>query len=64
MNMTSDEKKTNLRLARRRYAELEAKKQKGAFLDEFCAMTGMHRKSALRALSRRERRHRGCRPGR
>ena len=58
MNMTSDEKKTNLRLMRRRYAELEEKKQKGALLDQFCAMTGLHRKSAIRCLCPKERRHR------
>ena len=58
MNMTSDERKTNLRLARRRYVELKTKKQKGAFLDQFCAMTGLHRKSALRSLSPKVRPHR------
>ena len=53
--MTHEEKKTSLQLARRRYAELKGRKQKGSFLDQFCAMTGMHRKSALRALSSRKR---------
>ena len=40
MNMTNDEKKTNQRLMRRRYAELKSKKQKGALLDQFCANAG------------------------
>ena len=41
MNMTSEEKKVNIRLARRRYAELHSKREKGEFLDQFCAMTVM-----------------------
>ena len=58
MNMTNDEKKTNQRLMRRRYAELKSKKQKGALLDQFCAMTGLHRKSAIRSLSPKQKHHR------
>ena len=58
MNMTNDEKNTNQRLMRRRYAELKSKKQKGALLDQFCAMTGLHRKSAIRSLSPKEKHHR------
>lgn len=56
--MTSEEKKVNIRLARRRYAELHSKREKGEFLDQFCAMTGMHRKSAVRCLAPAGRPHR------
>jgi len=51
MNMTKEEKRTNLRLARRRYAELMSRRERGAFLDQFCEMTGLSRKHAIRILS-------------
>ena len=53
--MTHEEKQTNLRLARRRYAELKTKKARGAFLDQYCAMTEYDRKTAIRQLSAKER---------
>ena len=49
--MTREEKQTNLRLARRRYAELTTRRERGAFLDQFCEMTGLSRKHAIRMLS-------------
>ena len=56
--MTKEEKKHYVLLSRRRYGELTDKKDKGAFLDQFCAVTGMSRKNAIRRLSPRERPHR------
>jgi len=53
MNMSNSEKRTTLAVCRRRYAELKGKKAKGALLDEFCALTGLHRKHALRVLNAR-----------
>ena len=55
--MSKETKGVNIRLARKQYAELVTKKQKGEFLDQFCAATGMHRKSALRCFSQKERPH-------
>ncbi len=61
--MTKEEKKNYVLLSRRRYGELTDKKDKGAFLDQFCAATGMSRKNAIRRLSPKERPHRRrCRP--
>ena len=51
--MTKEEKKNYVLLSRRRYGELTDKKDKGAFLDQFCATTGMSRKNARRGPSRR-----------
>jgi len=56
--MSNSEKKTTLAVCRRRYAELHGKKAKGALLDEFCALTGLHRKHALRMLNASPARHR------
>ena len=56
--MTKEEKKNYVLLLRRRYGELTDKKGKGAFLDQFCAATGMSRKNAIRRLSPKERPHR------
>ena len=56
--MTKEEKKHYVLLSRRRYGESTCKKEKGAFLDQFCAATGMDRKNAIRRLSPRERPHR------
>ena len=56
--MTKEEKKNYVLLSRRRYGELTDKKDKGAFLDLFCAATGMSRKNAIRRLSPKERPHR------
>ena len=53
--MSKKTKGVNIRLARKQYAELVTKTQKGEFLDRFCAATGMHRKSAIRSLSQVER---------
>ena len=52
--MSKPEKRTTLAVCRRRYAELRGKKAKGALLDEFCALTGLHRKHALRMLNARD----------
>lgn len=49
--MTKEEKAQYILLSRRRYGELGCKKEKGSFLDEFCAATGMSRKNAIRRLS-------------
>ena len=51
MKMSNSEKKTTLAVCRRRYAEFHGKNDKGAFLDEFCALTGLHSKHALRVLN-------------
>ena len=56
--MTKEEKKHYVLLSRRRYGELTGKKEKGAFLDQFCAVTGVNRKNAIRRLSPKERPHR------
>ena len=56
--MTKEEKENYVRLSRRRYGELTDKKDKGAFLDQFCAAMRMSRKNAIRRLSPKERPHR------
>ena len=40
MKMSNEEKKISKALAKRRYAEVTDKKQKGLLLDEFCAAWG------------------------
>ena len=50
MIMSKNEKKTMMSIGRRRYAQIRGKKARGAFLDEFCALTGLSRKRAIRAL--------------
>ena len=57
--MSKEERRTTLAVSRRRYAEIEGKKGKGAFLDEFCALAGLSRKRAIRTLNAR-----GSRDGR
>ena len=59
MNMSKEERKAALAVSRRRYAEIKGKKESGAFLDEFCAVTGLSRKHAIAALNVRT-----CRSGR
>jgi len=51
MNMSKNEKKATLAVCRRRYAEIQGKKERGRFLDEFCALTGLSRKRAIRTLA-------------
>ena len=43
-------------MGRHRYAEIKGRKRKGAFLDEFCAVTGLGRKHAMATLNGRNRR--------
>ncbi len=49
--MTKEEKKNYVLLSRRRYGELTDKKDKVAFLDQFCAMMSTSRKNEIRRLS-------------
>ena len=56
--MTKEEKNLYVLLSLRQYGELTDKKGKGAFLDQFCAATGMSLKNAIRRLSPRGRPHR------
>ena len=51
MKMSNEEKKISKELAKRRYAEVTDKKQKGLLLDEFCVAWGECRKSVIRMLS-------------
>jgi len=51
--MTKEERRATLAVSRRRYAELDGKRAKGGFIDEFCAMTGLSRKRAIRRLNAR-----------
>jgi hypothetical protein len=53
MNMSSEEKKVNLAVCRRRYAQLTTKTEKGLFLDQFCCTTGLDRKHAIKQLRKR-----------
>ena len=46
MDMTKEEKENYVLLSRRRYGELTGKKDKGTFLDQFCAATGIFPKLA------------------
>jgi hypothetical protein len=55
MNMSKEEKRAMRAVSRRRYAEIKGKKAKGRFLDEFCAVTGLSRKRAIRTLAARSR---------
>ena len=55
MKMSNEEKKISKALAKRRYAEVTDKKQKGLLLDEFCAAWGECRKSVIRMLSSKSR---------
>ena len=51
--MSNEEKKVNLSVCRRRYAKLDSKKEKGLFLDQFCATTELDRKHAIKQLRKR-----------
>ena len=55
--MTKEEKKAYVALSRRRYSELKPKKEKGEFLDGFCPVMGMDKKSAIRLFSLRGKPH-------
>ena len=63
--MSKEEKATFVRLARRRYALMRTKKARGSVLDEFCRMTWLTRKHAIKRLSpkRLPIRIRGCPSG-
>lgn len=63
--MSKDEKASYLGIMRRRYAAVRTKRGWGNVLDEFCGMTGLSRKHAIKALSpkRRVPGRRGCPPG-
>jgi hypothetical protein len=60
--MSKEERRATLAVSRRRYAEIKGKKESGAFLDEFCAVTGLSRKHAIATLNGRAR-HVGKRRG-
>ena len=64
--MSKEEGRAYLGVMRRRYAAMRTKKARGRVLDEFCGMTGLSRKHAIKALSPRRspaKRRRGCPPG-
>ncbi len=63
--MSKEEKGSYSGVMRRRYAVMRTKRARGRVLDEFCGMTGLTRKHAIKALSPRRRpcRRRGCPPG-
>ncbi|MCL1857406.1 MAG: hypothetical protein FWF84_07200, partial [Kiritimatiellaeota bacterium] len=56
MNMSKNERRATLAVSRRRYAEIKGRKRRGAFLDEFCAVTGLGRKHAIATFNGRNRR--------
>lgn len=49
--MSREESRSYLGIMRRRYAAVRTKKGRGHVLDEFCGMTGLSRKHAIKALS-------------
>ena len=63
--MSKEEKAMYVGVMRRRYAWARRKKARGRVLDEFCGMTGLTRKHAIKALSPKKRPsgRRGCPPG-
>ena len=63
--MAKEEKKAYECVMRRRYAAVRRKKGRGRVLDEFCGMTGLSRKHAIKSLSpkRVPSGRRGCPPG-
>ena len=65
MEMSKEEKKSYFGVMRRRYAMMRTRRARGRVLDEFCGMTGLTRKHAIKALSAKRRpcRRRGCPPG-
>ena len=65
MEMSKEERRAYLGIMRRRYEAVRRKKGRGHVLDEFCGMTGLSRKHAIKALSPRRLApgRRGCPPG-
>jgi len=65
MEMSKEEGRAYLGIMRRRYEAVRRKKGRGHVLDEFCRMTGLSRKHAIKALSpkRAAPGRRGCPPG-
>ena len=65
MKMSKEEKKTYVRVMRRRYAAMHTKKARGRVLDDFCGMRELTRKHAIKVLSakRNPPSRRGCPPG-
>jgi hypothetical protein len=63
--MSKDEGRAYLGIMRRRYAAVRTKKGRGMVLDEFCGITGLSRKHAIKGLSPKKRPagRRGCPPG-
>lgn len=63
--MSRDEGRAYSEIMRRRYAAVRTKKGRGHVLDEYCGMTGLSRKHAIKALSpkRPAPGRRGCPPG-
>lgn len=63
--MSKEEKAAYQGIMRRRYAGARRKKSRGLVLDEYCGMTGLSRKHAIKALSpkRRPAGRRGCPSG-
>jgi len=51
VNLSKEEKRAALSVGRRRYAQITGKRKRGAFLDEFCAVTGLSRKHAIATLN-------------
>jgi hypothetical protein len=51
MNLSKEERNITMAVGRRRYAQLKGKNKRGAFLDEFCALTSLTRKHAIAALN-------------
>ena len=63
--MSKEEKDAYFGVMRRRYAVMRTKRARSRVLDEFCGMTGLTRKHAIKSLSpkRLPCRRRGCPPG-
>ena len=63
--MSRDEGRAYSEIMRRRYAAVRTKKGRGHVLDEYCGMTGLSRKHAIKSLSpkRPAPGRRGCPPG-
>jgi hypothetical protein len=57
MILSKEEKKVTLAVSRRRYAHIKAKKARGRFLDDFCAVTGLTRKHAITVLGAKAQTH-------
>lgn len=63
--MSRDESRAYSEIMRRRYAAVRTKKGRGRVLDEYCGVTGLSRKHAIKSLSpkRPAPGRRGCPPG-